>query len=102
MIKLYTGDECFNLFKSMYYKYCLYSEKRLEATRIEMYEKMEYANDYYGIAVKTLGRLEYMNKKYRDDTKDRYDKFNNKFWFEFFIKGIKFHKYIFERNGIKI
>ena len=97
MIKLYTGDECFNLFKTMYYKYCLYSTKQLERKRIEMYEQMEYANDYYGIAVKTLCRLKYMNYKYEDNA----DKFNSKFWFEIFIKGIEFHEYIFERNGVK-
>jgi hypothetical protein len=97
MVKLYRGDECFKLFKECYYKYCLYSPARLERKIKEMYEKMEYANDYYGIHVRTLGRLKYMNKEY----KDHVDKFNSNFWFEIFIKGIEFHKYIFKRNGIK-
>lgn len=98
MIKLYIGDECFELFKQCYYKYCLYSPTRLKNKRIEMYEKMEYANDYYGIHVKTLSRLEYMNYKHEKQA----DKFNNNFWFEIFIKGVGFHDYILERNGIKI
>lgn len=97
-MKLYTGDECFKLFKQCYYKYCLYSPTQLESKRIEMYDKMEYANDYYGINVRTLGRLEYMNEEY----KDHVDKFNSDVWFEIFIKEIEFHEYIFIRNGIKV
>ena len=96
-MKLYTGDECFKLFKQCYYKYCLYSPTRLKNTRIEMYKKMEYANDYYGIHVKTLSRLEYMNKSYEKKAMN----FNSSFWFDIFIKGIGLYNYILERNGVK-
>lgn len=83
-MKLYKGDECFELFKQCYYKYCSYTKTQLINTINKLYDKMEYANDYYGINVKTLSRLIYMHDQYKEQANN----FNNKFWFEIFIKGI--------------
>lgn len=93
-MKLYKEDEVFKLFKAYYYRYCLYSPNKLKHKREELYERMKYANDYYGIQVDTLSILEYMNKIY-DEHKD---KFKSTFWFEVFIRKTRLPEYIIARN----
>ena len=92
-MKLYYGDECFYLFKRMYYTYCNYSIKKLEKEIEKLYPNMVYANDYIGVQVKTISRLICMKNEYKNVT-------NNKYWFEVFIKGDILHEEILNRNGV--
>ena len=85
MHKLYTGKECYNLFKEMFYKYYGYSIPVLKNKIHKMYDQMEYANDYVGIQIKTMSILIYMKENY--DMKIR-TKNDMEFWFNVFIKQI--------------
>lgn len=97
-IKLYRGDECFYLFKNAYYHYCNYSVIRLKKERDELYEYMVYANDYYGVLVRTICILINMKKEYEKHE----DKFCSNFWFEVFIKKVELPKNILARHGIEL
>ena len=105
-MKLYKGDECFNLFKEMYYRYCNYSVDNLKEKIESLYPDMEYANDYVGIQVKTISLLIYLKTVYTNELEES-DKlllldYDNDEWFNVFIKQDILNKNILIRNGIKM